>query len=163
MTSVLKVDNVQNFSGTSAMSIDSSGRVLKPQQIAFKAFSSTGGSVSYSGGNVVSASMTSTKFNVGSHYQTSGTDVGKFIAPITGYYFIGCNLFNNTSGVTRVGIRDSNGDYVAGQGQVNAGTDININTVVYLSANDKIFIESIYSSTIYQGDDHAFFYGHFIG
>ena len=31
MTSILKVDNIQNASGTSALSIDSSGRVTQPQ------------------------------------------------------------------------------------------------------------------------------------
>ena len=39
MTSIIKVNNIQNSSGTSALTIDSSGRVTRPQLIAFTAYS----------------------------------------------------------------------------------------------------------------------------
>ena len=164
MTSVLKVDNIQNSSGTSAISIDSSGRITKPQQVSFLAYNSTSGNITYSSADNLSADMTSTDFNVGGHYQTSGSDVGKFIAPITGYYFLGCNLFNNTTSATRISLyRESDGVSFAGQGQRSQFNDINISSVVYLTANDKVYIRSVYASIIYHGASHSYFYGYLIG
>ena len=165
MTSILKVSEIQDpTNSNTALTIDSSGRITKPQQIAFLAYNSTSGNTSYSSSTSVSADMTSTEFNAGGHYQTSGSDVGKFIVPITGYYFLGCNLFNNTTGTTRVNLyRESDGVSFAGQGQRSQNNDINVSSVVYLTANDKVFVRSNYASTIYHGASHSYFYGYLIG
>lgn len=165
MTSILKVSSIQDpTNSNTALSVDSDGRVSKPQQIAFLAYKSTGGDTSYSSTTSISADMTSTEFNAGGHYQTSGSDVGKFIAPITGYYFIGCNLFNNTTGTTRVNlIRESDGLGFAGQSQSSTDNDINFGSVIYLTANDKVFVRTNYAATIYHGSGHSYFYGYFIG
>lgn len=164
-TGGLNVGTVKEANGTNtALSIDSDGRVAKPQQIAFLAYKSTGGDTAYSSSTSISADMTSTEFNAGGHYQTSGSDVGKFIAPITGYYFIGCNLFNNTTGTTRVNlIRESDGLGFAGQSQSSTDNDINFGSVIYLTANDKVLVKTNYAATIYHGSGHSYFYGYFIG
>ena len=41
MTSIIKVDNIQNSSGTAALSIDSGGRITKPKTPGFSAKGST--------------------------------------------------------------------------------------------------------------------------
>ena len=165
MTSILKVSEIQDpTNSNTALTIDSSGRITKPQQIAFLAYNSTSGNVTYSASDNLSADMTSTEFNAGGHYQTSGSDVGKFIAPITGYYFLGCNLFNNTVSVTRISLyRESDAVSFAGQGQRNQYNDVNISSVVYLTANEKVYINSLYASIIYHGANHSYFYGYLIG
>ena len=164
MTSELRVDAIKNTAGTDALTIDSSGRITKQQQVSFLAYKSSAGNVTYSNTDNISADMTSTEFNAGSHYQTSGSDVGKFIAPITGYYCLGCNLFNNTGSTTRVSLyRESDGLLFAGQGQRSQYNDINTSSAVYLTANDKVYVRSIYASIIYHGASHSYFYGYLIG
>ena len=76
MSSVLKVDAIQNTAGTSAMTIDSSGRMLTPARPAFMARRTS----NQSSGIVI---FDTAMINQGSHYNTSD---GKFTAPIAGLY-----------------------------------------------------------------------------
>jgi len=80
MSSILKVDTVQNTSGTTGLTIDNAGRVLAPQVPAFSAYrdaGDVGASTVYICNNV--------HFNNGGHYSTS---TGRFTAPVTGIYQI---------------------------------------------------------------------------
>lgn len=63
------------------MTIDSSGRVTKPFQPAFRAYS-TAGSYSTTGVDIV---FGSTNYNIGNYYNTSN---GRFTAPVSGVYHI---------------------------------------------------------------------------
>lgn len=166
MASIIGVETLQHTNGTTAATIDSSGRILKTQQIAFLAYKSTNGSVTYSADDSVSADMNTTDFNYGNHYKTSGSNAGKFVAPIAGLYFMGMNLWHNTTTAKRVAlIRSGDGVAFAGQGgSPEWGNDITNSSVVYLAANETVHIKAIYDSTlIYQGDNHSYFYGYFIG
>ena len=70
MTSILKVDNIQNSSGTSALSIDSSGRMTTPARPAFHAHRTS--TLSLTGGNdYQTIIMNAVATNIGSHYSTS--------------------------------------------------------------------------------------------
>lgn len=71
--------------GTTALKIDSSGRVTKPLQPAFSVISVNAGTISGDGVyvNIGTAGVT-THLNVGSHFSTA---TGKFTAPVTGNYF----------------------------------------------------------------------------
>ena len=68
-----------------AITIDSSGRVLKPQHIGFFANhdnSSTADGATFD-------NWETPQFNAGSHFSTT---TGKFVAPIAGLYFFGFTL-----------------------------------------------------------------------
>lgn len=84
MSSDLNVDTIKDTGGTTAMTIDSSGRVLRPQMPAFSAYRDAGDvgtSTLYIFNNV--------HFNNGGHYSTS---TGRFTAPVTGIYQISTML-----------------------------------------------------------------------
>jgi len=85
MTSVLKVDSIQNAAGTAAMTIDSAGRILTPARPVFRAYSSGNWTIAHNTFTIFPANTA--VINVGSSYNTS---TYKFTAPIAGvYYFYG--------------------------------------------------------------------------
>ena len=101
MTSVLKVDNIQNSSGTSAMTIDSSGRILTPTRPYFLA-QGIHSDASYSNQVVPFPNVIE---NDGSHYSTSDN---AFTAPVTGLYLFSFSVNGYTTGADRVFIQRSN-------------------------------------------------------
>ena len=84
MTSVIKVDQIQNTSGTSGLSIDSNGIITQPNLIGFDAritASFTSGDTTTKVGNVWTVD-----YNKGSVFTAS---TSRFVAPVEGFY-----LFN---------------------------------------------------------------------
>ena len=79
MASILGIDTIQHQSGTTAMTIDSTGRVLTPSRPAFSVFNTS--SVTISG--MTALVFDTATFNIGNHFELS---TGKFTAPITGIY-----------------------------------------------------------------------------
>ena len=94
MASELHVDAIKHSGGTSAMTIDSSGRVLTPARPAFSAKKVNSGGGASLNGHITFDTVT---FNVGSGWD--GTN--KFQAPIAGIYSFSLNAFttNNSAGV----------------------------------------------------------------
>ena len=93
MTSILKVDNIQNSSGTSAISIDSSGNVtasgyVKSEFPHFVVRSRGAGAVT----GVID--FNNVDINSGGHYDTSNN---YFQAPVTGLYCFMLNAFASAS------------------------------------------------------------------
>ena len=95
MTSILKVDNIQNSSGTSALSIDSSGRVIQNQRLyVFADISQTSGTnvyISHSIGDPI-------KFGavISGTASLLNTSTYKFQAPVAGLYMLQVALHSNT-------------------------------------------------------------------
>ena len=96
MASELHVDTIKHSGGTSALTIDSTGRVLTPARPSFKAKPSS--STSIAATNVIIfddvTSATHGCHNIGGHYNTS---TGIFTAPLAGVYVFSCCLYNNGS------------------------------------------------------------------
>ena len=80
------------------LKIDTTGRVSKPYQPGFYAYS-TGFSKS-TGWQNVSQYMTSTGHNVGNHYTTTGGNTGRFTAPVTGRYVFHAGGWSSHNGGT---------------------------------------------------------------
>jgi len=169
MSSILKVSEIQDpTNGNSALTIDSSGRVLTPARPAFMA-AATGNSnyLSVYSGSPFPAN-TAYK-NVGGHYSTS---TYKFTAPVEGFYlFTWSSLTNNTGSGSRPclfvnnssnhpsGFRPIAGNDTGAQ----AGGTTSYSVICHLRVNDTAFMSSDNGSLYYYGGDHNHFSGILMG
>tara|TARA_Y100001937_G_scaffold22604_1_gene32325 strand:+ start:2491 stop:2985 length:495 start_codon:yes stop_codon:yes gene_type:complete len=164
MVSNLKVDKIQSVAGnTTAMTIDSSGRVTRNVIPSFRAFKSSDGNITYSGGANISADMDTTTFNVGNCFSTS---TGKFTAPVTGLYYFMAHLYNNSSGPKRVYImfEGTHTTNMLGQSHTEAPNSFQNSGIINLTANDTCYVTCAYNDTIiYHHQTHSIFSGYLIG
>jgi len=89
MASILKVNELQHTGGTTALTVDSSGRILQPTKPAFAVFQNT----NLSGLNYASptkAPFDTKDFDIGNNVTINNSAV--FTAPINGIYHFGCNV-----------------------------------------------------------------------
>ena len=99
MSSILKVSEIQDpTNGNSALTVDSSGRVLTPQRVHFYAGASEG-NVNITAGSLLP--FTAVYQNVGNAFSTS---TYKFTAPVTGMYLFTTSAFvaGTSSAVGRI-------------------------------------------------------------
>ena len=90
--STLNVTNIANPNGTTAMTIDNSGRVLQPTKPCFFAYMSSGTVTAWST-NTSKTPLNTTLVNIGNCWSTSNYE---FTAPVTGTYSINWGLHFKT-------------------------------------------------------------------
>ena len=162
---------IQNTAGTTAMTIDTAGRVLQPTKPAFHA-TSTGSGFTHNQTLVFNTAH----LNVGSCYDTS---TGKFTAPVAGvYFFYHKNIGTSVSTVLRVKVYYNDSVFssyktIATRQDTSTGNDYAegvLNFVVSLNANDTIHLfltADNGSSGIYNdnsgGQGFNYFGGYLIG
>ncbi len=98
--SQINVNTIANASGTSALTVDSTGRILTPARPAFRAFlSSNTGNVDYTSAAASDFVFESESYDIGGNYNTGN---GKFTAPIAGLYHFNASMYGTGfgSGVT---------------------------------------------------------------
>ena len=169
MSSVLKVDAIQNTAGTSAMTIDSSGRVLKPVIPSFMV-SAAGTWVAMSTGDKVPFDTDSGNqlFNNGNHFNTSSN---AFVAPVAGLYSFSVLLYTANSDTVNawapylngviVKLIGSGGLYIQ-QGESTAlDNTTGFTFLLNLSVNDTLDIRAITASDVY--NSASMFCGHLVG
>jgi hypothetical protein len=84
MTSILKVSEIQDpTNGNSALTVDTSGRILTPANPKFSLYLATGPTGNYTSNSNVP--FDTIDFNIGNCVALS-SNVATFTAPITGYY-----------------------------------------------------------------------------
>jgi len=144
MASILNVDQINNAAGTSALSIDSDGRVLMPQLPCASVGLTTSNSVDttnpYNTAGVIK--FDDIFINQGNVYSSS---TGRFTAPIAGIYEISLSLLQDDDGtVGQLDVRlRKNGTDINEGSNIYSDNDTKYHTVSYtrlieLSANDYL-------------------------
>ena len=147
--STLKVGTIQDISNsTTAMTIDSSGRVLQPAKPSFAVRNAR--NTSFRGSNLFGGSSTTVIFDIGNNFATSGTNDGGFVAPVSGVYSFSIMGFqsnsaqNNSSGSFYIAL-NKNGSEVGHKIYLyNADDDysrFDNNQLLQLTAGDVIKVD----------------------
>ena len=182
--STLKVGAIQSTTGNNAITVANSGDVTIPGNLLTStrpAFSvQSGRNSAMNGDNVFTQSYASPTviLNQGSHFKTSGTNDGKFVAPVAGlYYFIfqgftAASDNQNSSGTTRMHFT-KNGDAVGNllgrhhydHHASNDHANFSAHEIALLAVDDAIGVRIsqryFYSTSNYDGNPT--FSGYFIG
>ncbi len=173
MASTLKVNTIQHSGGTTALTMDSTGRILTPARPAFRARIGTQTSGFGAQGDLV---FETEDFDIGDNYNVSN---GKFTAPIAGIYHF---MFRALSATNNTGSANAGGDTVWGDLKKNGSAvpgarfyeyqqtgnyhhTFYLNTTIQLNATDYVQI-SINSEFAYADPTAAYdpcFEGYLIG
>ena len=167
MTGILKVDTIQSSGGTNtAMTIDSSGRVLTPARPSFyvgknddSQFDSNIGDITFN--------VTTGNFHNSGMFNASN---GRATAPVAGLYYFRYHLLtynaNNSAGYKSVGLQKNGSNFHRTYNYMstaNTHMDLDACAVIELAANDYVTVEAI-NGTFYGGDElYCQFMGYMVG
>lgn len=171
MPSVLKVNELQNTSGDSALTIDDDGRISMPQKPAFfmQGTSASNKTIAYHevfGATDDGQAAFSTTAE-GSFLQQFSYDsaTGEITPLVDGVYFLGGCFYHNQTSDCRVRI-DINGERRAmAHHNSSVVKTMHVSCVLSLTTTDKItFVNDAGSDRVfYEGADHTYVFGHLVG
>lgn len=165
--STVQVQNISHTNGTSAITIDSSGRILTSARPAFRAFLDT------ATGNSDFTSLTllnfdTVAFNIGSHFDLS---TNEFTAPVSGLYQINCHLVSGSATAVTTARLEPYINDVAMTGDATSKEDpqgggkysLNYNHLLQLSANDRLEFRHLHLTDTTVSIEYAEFSGFLVG
>ena len=141
--SQINVNTIANVSGTTAITVDSSGRVTTPARPAFRVTGVLNGWTSFSSNTKVNL-LTTVDYNIGNHYSTTNYE---FTAPVAGlYHFSGRFYVNNTATISSyfISIDDAsftNTLYFASQDADQSDSSVTFAETLQLTANQTVSIK----------------------
>ena len=141
MSTIKNVQTIKTKNGTTAQTIDSSGRILTPARPAFLAYDSSSGWRDYTAhGAAVDMVWGATRFNIGGHFSTS---TGKFTCPVAGIYNFRCWAYVATSVHKNFLYLNKNGSDIQSTVMDNGDTNETavVSGLVQCSANDLIHMK----------------------
>jgi hypothetical protein len=160
MTSIIKVDQIQNAAGTAGLTIDSGGRVTLPYQPAFKARKNT--SQTTTTNNEV-ITFTVETFDQGNNFLNS-----IFTCPVDGVYFFSCQWLPTNSTIQYdVRLLANTNTFLSSSRNAQSGghETVTVNHVGPFTAGDTVkVVASSSGSVVYgDGDNWSSFMGYLIG
>ena len=155
MASILKVNTIQDATNsTTAISVDTAGRVTTPARPSFFAHRAGQGNQSISATTNTLVQFNQTDHNIGSHFNTS---TYKFTCPVSGVYHFDTWLYiySTDSAEVRYYVNDASIVRIA---SVRAASDVNPNgagggITIQLNANDTVSVYAYAndSAAVYDG------------
>ena len=164
MASILKVNEIQHTGGTSAMTIDSGGRILQPEKPHFH--------VTKNDGHVGASTIIiwNNKTAGGARDTESGydTSTGIYTIPVglTGLWWFGVSALTNNTTYVEISLKVGNVTRfnARNRGSANTSNCATINAAYYATAGDEISIHLEAGSSMYGiGNQYSFWTGYFIG
>ena len=166
----LLVQNIKHTNGTTAQTIDSTGRITEPNKPAFQVSNDNAGWTAVSDGTIIPFNDKSTgnNFDNGGNFNISSY---RFVAPVTGNYQFNVFVYSFNTDTVNAFRMYKNGAVLYGvgtgaydfQGGEDAALDATISgsIIISLSATDYVDLRSTGGSDYY--GTHSHFSGHLIG
>ncbi len=161
----IEVDTIKNTSGTTALTIDSAGRMLTPARPAFHAKRSGSAAWHSLGGSGSSTviPLDATTYNVGGCYNTSNY---RFTAPVAGIYFFHAQIYHDANSYFQVRLKLNDNDLVFSQNR-EQGTTKSASISYQLAVNDYVEVTGAISNSDtddwYGASTYSYFCGHLVG
>ena len=164
MSSILKVDTIQNTGGTTGLTIDNNGRMLTPARPAFHAKKSGSAAWQSLGGTSQTViPLDATTYNVGGYYNTSNY---RFVAPVAGIYFLHAQIYHDANTYFQVRLKLNGNDLVFSQNR-ESGTTKSSTISYQLAVNDYVEVTGLISNSDsddwYSASTYSYFCGHLVG
>ena len=130
----VKTNTIQNTSGVNAITIDSTGRVLNPQVPYIIIDGNNGGYFTFTDQQAWVSTYTSIQ-NVGGGMSLNQSN-GQLTVPLTGVYFITCQMYVIGSDPGRTYIRKNGGEVLLSEDSSGNDHTQTLSTLVYANAGD---------------------------
>ena len=177
VTTNIQSDTIKHSGGTTAMTIDSTGRVFQPTKPAFNAHRNGQSAIQMASSSGTDVVFATEDFDNGNCYNTSN---GRFTAPVDGKYFFGIQFYVGFS-VTAVRVMHANwtkngslhaqADLFGGinsDGGTHYHPTVNAQIMMSLSENDYVTFRLGNMSTSGSGNTYLYgstgtrFFGHLV-
>jgi len=164
----LLVQNIKHTNGTTAMTVDSSGRMLQPNLPCYKAYYTQSGAWTHNGnGNGNAVRFNNTEFNQGFDL-TNINGSGQISPPVDGVYFISARFLVDSStsagnayvtiqkNYTGTSASQANNYMATAYPYITGSTfsDVNISTLIDLTTSDYFIIRKGDTLPYYGDVDH---------
>ena len=170
MTSIIKVDNIQNSSGTAALSIDSTGRVFKPSMPFFVLLGGNEADKTHQNNDTLGATndgqaaFLSSGTIAGIRGFTYTSTTGVITVPVDGVYHVGANIYSNASETLLIALY-RNSSTIIQYAQQDLVGNVTMDLVANLTAGDELSWRNVSGAdkVIYEGKAHTQVYGYLVG
>ena len=164
MASTLKVNEIQHTGGTTALSIDTGGRILQPTKPAFRAYRTGGWNSVSSSGVWHTLTFNLEDHDIGGHYNTS---TYTFTCPSTGVYFFGAQYQHDANNSARVRLF-ANGTTSIGMADNSIQGDMSqVCATHYMTAGSTVLAQAqlgnVNADDWYASLEASYFFGYLIG
>jgi len=164
MTSIIKVDTLQNTTGDTALTIDNGGRVLQPTKPAFKVYRTGGWQAIGNSGVWYTLPFNLEDHDIGGHYDTS---TYTFTCPSTGVYLFGAQYLHDANNSAQLRLL-ANGTTEIGIVEHSIQGDVTqVSTTHYMTAGQTVVAQAKFGNVNaddwYAAMKWSFFFGYLIG
>jgi hypothetical protein len=164
MTSIIKVDTLQNTTGDTALTIDNGGRVLQPTKPAFRVYKTGGWQAIGNSGVWYTLPFNLEDHDIGGHYDTS---TYTFTCPSTGVYFFGAQYQHDANDSARIRLY-ANGTTSIGMAENSTQGDMTqVYATHYMTAGHTVVAQgqfgNVNADDWYASMQASFFFGYLIG
>ena len=164
MTSIIKVDTLQNTAGDTALTIDNGGRILQPTKPAFRVYKTGGWQAIGNSGIWHTLPFNIEDHDIGGHYNTS---TYTFTCPSTGVYFFGAQYQHDANNSARVRLF-ANGTTSIGMADNSVQGDMSqVYATHYMTAGHTVVAQAklgnVNADDWYASLEASFFFGYLIG
>jgi len=168
MASIIGVETLQHTNGTTAATIDSSGRIHTPARPAIAVDGNVASTVTQTANGVITPANLVATANSDMSYSKGGmtynTTTGEITVPVAGLYLFYGQMYINNTQTGRIALNVNGSGRALGHSDSDGGVStVHVTALLDLAANDAVTFVSGYATDVYTGSRHTFYHGYLVG